>query len=137
MEISHEGCVDRIIWENSTQDSYIFILKIDDDTSIKVVGNFPQLKKGEFLKITGIKESNKKYGDQIKCASWEKILPKSTEGIEKFLGSGLIKGIGPKTAQNINAYKKQNGNFNTVDDLLNVKGIGEKSLKKMKPYVTI
>jgi competence protein ComEA len=48
-----------------------------------------------------------------------------------------VPGIGPKTAQNINAYKKQNGNFNTVDGLLNVKGIGEKSLKKMKPYLTI
>ena len=48
-----------------------------------------------------------------------------------------VPGIGPKTAQNIYAYKKQNGNFNTIDDLLNVKGIGEKSLKKMKPYLTI
>ena len=54
---------------------------------------------------------------------------------EKALES--VPGIGPKTAQNIYAYKKENGNFNTIDDLLNVKGIGKKSLKKMKPYLTI
>lgn len=48
-----------------------------------------------------------------------------------------VPGIGPKTAKSIYAYRKQNGNFKTIEDLLNVKGIGEKSLKKMKPYLTI
>ncbi len=48
-----------------------------------------------------------------------------------------LPGIGPKTAQNILAYRTENGKFKTVEDLMNIKGIGEKSLKKMKPYLTL
>ena len=48
-----------------------------------------------------------------------------------------VPGIGPKTAENILAHRQQNGAFQSVDDLVNVKGIGEKSLAKMKSYLTI
>ena len=46
-----------------------------------------------------------------------------------------IPGIGPKTADSILKYRKANGKFKSVNDLTNVKGIGDKSLKKMKPFL--
>jgi len=49
----------------------------------------------------------------------------------------LIPGIGPKTADAIVKYRKANGKFKSVDDLLSVKGIGEKSLAKMKPFLKL
>ncbi|WP_163335825.1 helix-hairpin-helix domain-containing protein [Desulfopila sp. IMCC35008] len=46
-----------------------------------------------------------------------------------------IPGIGPKTAEAIVAYRKANGSFASIDDLVKVKGIGEKKLAKMKPFL--
>ncbi|MFW2365619.1 MAG: ComEA family DNA-binding protein [Desulforhopalus sp.] len=46
-----------------------------------------------------------------------------------------IKGVGPSTARKIIDYRKENGEFKSIDDLMNVKGIGEKSLAKMRPYL--
>ncbi len=48
-----------------------------------------------------------------------------------------VPGIGPKTAGNIYAYRELNGKFKSVEDLVKVKGIGDKTLKKMKPFLTI
>lgn len=48
-----------------------------------------------------------------------------------------LPGIGPKTADKILSYRKENGKFQKVEDLLNVKGIGEKKLSKIKPLVTL
>jgi competence protein ComEA len=48
-----------------------------------------------------------------------------------------LPGVGPKTADAIIAYREANGKFKSVDDLVNVKGIGEKTLAKIKPFVKL
>lgn len=48
-----------------------------------------------------------------------------------------LPGVGPKTATRIHDYRKANGPFRSVDDLLNIKGIGPKVLDKLKPFVTV
>lgn len=48
-----------------------------------------------------------------------------------------VPGIGPKTAEKIRMHREENGMFKNIDDLIEVKGIGQKSLEKMKPYLTI
>ncbi len=54
---------------------------------------------------------------------------------EKMLTN--LPGIGPRTATRITDYRKANGPFKTVDDLLNIKGIGPKVLEKIKPFATV
>lgn len=48
-----------------------------------------------------------------------------------------LNGIGPTKAQEILKYRKAHGSFNTVDELVNVKGIGPKTMIKLKPYVSV
>lgn len=48
-----------------------------------------------------------------------------------------LPGVGPSTATRINDYRKANGPFKSVDDLLNIKGIGPKVLDKIKPFATV
>jgi competence protein ComEA len=48
-----------------------------------------------------------------------------------------LNGIGPAKAQEILKYRKAHGNFNSVDELVNVKGIGPKTLIKLKPYLSV
>jgi competence protein ComEA len=49
----------------------------------------------------------------------------------------LLPGIGPKMAESIIAYRSSVGTFNSIEDLINVKGIGPKSLEKLKPYLSL
>lgn len=49
----------------------------------------------------------------------------------------LLPGIGPVTAEAILAYRQANGDFKSIDDLTKVKGVGEKSLAKLKPYLQL
>ena len=48
-----------------------------------------------------------------------------------------LKGIGPKTAMRIITYREETGNFKAVEDLMEVKGIGEKSFEALKPFITV
>ncbi len=66
-----------------------------------IVGNFPPMKEGESLQISGEWQVHSRYGKQILVDRWERLLPKTTAGLKGYLSSGLIKGIGPATADKI------------------------------------
>jgi len=102
---------------------------------IKAVGTLPNVKVGEKLKLTGEYEKHSKYGEQFKIESFSIIYPTTIAGITKYLGSGLIKGVGPATAEKIVDVFKEN----TIDildadinRLLDVEGIGVKKLELIK-----
>src|SRR6185295_7362920 len=68
---------------------------------VTVVGNFGAITPGENLKLTGIWINDPNYGQQFKVVSYELVRPATLAGIEKYLGSGLIKGVGPVTARRL------------------------------------
>jgi exodeoxyribonuclease V alpha subunit len=68
---------------------------------ITVVGHLAGVHEGECLRLTGLWKHHPRFGRQFEVESFEFIHPETIEGVEKYLASGLIKGIGPKTAQKI------------------------------------
>ncbi|GAB3996946.1 hypothetical protein GCM10029992_18470 [Glycomyces albus] len=71
---------------------------------ITIVGPLLGAQVGESLDLTGRWTSHPKYGRQFEVWSYRTVLPATVQGIERYLGSGLIKGIGPKTAEKIVAH---------------------------------
>ena len=71
------------------------------DGLVTVVGTLPELAPGEHLRLQGVWDSHPKHGTQFKADICEQSMPASVAGIESYLGSGLIKGIGPRLAERI------------------------------------
>ena len=65
---------------------------------VTVVGNMPEVHSGSVLTLEGAWKMDARYGRQFTVIKFEEALPATVYGIEKYLGSGLIKGIGPKFA---------------------------------------
>ena len=93
-----------------------------------LVGTFHEVTVGACLVVEGEWKVDKRYGRQFAALSWEEELPATIVGIEKYLGSGLVKGIGPKFAKLIVSHFGL-ATFdvieNDVDRLLEVPGIGK------------
>ena len=68
---------------------------------VTILGNFPSLCPGEMVQLVGEWVNHPKFGHQFKVVQYETITPATAHGIEKYLGSGLIKGIGPMMAKRI------------------------------------
>jgi exodeoxyribonuclease V alpha subunit len=96
-----EGTVERITFQNEENDYTIARIKIKPGKVVTVVGNLPPLYVGEELLLKGQWTVHKEYGEQFQIAEWESQIPTTLIGIERFLSSGLIKGIGTVTAQKI------------------------------------
>jgi exodeoxyribonuclease V alpha subunit len=72
-----------------------------DDHLVTIVGSLPGVVAGEALELTGYWQQHSQHGWQFSVHNYRSILPATVQGIRKYLGSGLIKGIGPKTAEKI------------------------------------
>ncbi|MCX6079633.1 MAG: ATP-dependent RecD-like DNA helicase [Chloroflexi bacterium] len=99
-----------------------------------VVGNLPELSAGEHLRLQGAWDTHPKHGMQFKVEICEQTLPASVAGIESYLGSGMIKGIGPRLAERIVASFKEE-TFDIIERfpqrLLEVPGIGQDRTAKI------
>lgn len=94
--------VERITYRNEGNGYSIIKARVKGYTDlIAVVGNLLNVYVGSVLLVTGDWKLDSKYGRQFVAHTWEETLPASVYGIEKYLGSGLIKGIGPKYARTI------------------------------------
>lgn len=105
------------------------------DDLVTLVGNLLDVPAGSVLLCEGDWKMDKRYGSQFVCQTWEEVMPATVYGIEKYLGSGLVKGIGPKFAQLI---VKQFG-LDTIEvietdieRLYEVPGIGKKRVEKIR-----
>ena len=100
-----------------------------------VVGNLPGVNVGETVKFIGEWITHPKYGRQFKVYSFETIYPITVSGIQKYLGSGLIKGIGPVMSERIVNKFKENTLYiieNEVSRVSEVDGIGYKRVEMIK-----
>ena len=95
-----EGTVEDIVYRNDQSGWTVASVKLDGDKSrISAVGVMPFLFAGEHALFEGELTEHKDYGKQIKVASCEATRPETRSGVERFLASGLIRGIGPATAK--------------------------------------
>ena len=100
-----------------------------------LVGTFHEVTVGAVLNVEGNWRVDKRYGRQFAAESWSETLPATVIGIEKYLGSGLVKGIGPKFAKLIVAkfgLKTFDVIENDADKLLEVYGIGKGRVEKIR-----
>ncbi|HEY8465105.1 MAG TPA: ATP-dependent RecD-like DNA helicase [Bacillota bacterium] len=96
-----EGTVERITFYNEENSYTVVKLKLNSGQQVTAVGKLPPLYLGEHLRLTGQWITHKEYGNQFQVEEWESEIPKTLAGIERFLGSGLIKGLGPATARKL------------------------------------
>ena len=98
MEIT--GYVDHIIYRKPENGYTVFILVSEGD-EITCVGTMAQIDQGDYLQIEGEETSHPVYGSQIKVKSYRMVPPSDADSMERYLGSGAIKGIGPALAKRI------------------------------------
>lgn len=75
--------------------------RIKKNGNLTLVGYLPFVNKGDNLKAIGKMVVHPEYGEQFKVEIFEKVMPETLEGLKKYLGSGIIKGVGPSTAKKI------------------------------------
>ena len=94
-----KGTIEDIVYRND-ENGYTVARLEKDNSIVTVVGKFIDIQVGANVSLEG-KFEKTKYGVQYAFTSYEISMPKSIAGIEKYLGSGLIKGVGPITAKKI------------------------------------
>jgi exodeoxyribonuclease V alpha subunit len=106
------GSVERITFYNPENGYTVLRLRpevrgrqrlpgLSRDGLITVVGNLPEVSPGEHLQLQGIWDSHPKHGKQFKAEICTQVLPSTVAGMASYLGSGIVKGIGPKLAERI------------------------------------
>lgn len=135
--MEHLRCVvERITYQN--EDNGYTVLKCavkNYNDLVTVVGTMPDTHVGSVLSLDGYWKMDVKYGRQFSVEHFEETLPATVYGIEKYLGSGLVKGVGPKFAKRI-VEKFGKDTLNVIeecpDELLNVPGIGKVRVDRIK-----
>ena len=100
-QIIIEGIVEDIIFHNEINGYTVCSINADEDEIVCVGILLEGLHPGENIKIIGSWVNHPIYGKQLQIDSYEKIVPTTEAGIEKYLSSGIIKGIGPTLAKRI------------------------------------
>ena len=128
--------VERITYQNADNGySVIKCAAKGYNDLVTVVGNMAEVHVGSVLSLTGSWKIDSKYGRQFSIETYEETLPATVYGIEKYLGSGLVKGIGPKFAKRI--VSTFGADTLTVietdpDRLIEITGIGTRRVEQIK-----
>lgn len=127
-----EGQIEKITYTSMETGFTIAKVKVDGHRGlVTVVGNIAAPTVGEIINMKGEWVNHPRYGEQFKIAHYHTKTPASVDGIGKYLGSGLIKGIGPVMAQRIvEKFGKETLEVieQQVDRLAEVEGIGRKRI---------
>lgn len=130
------GVVEHITYQHPENGYSVMKVKVKDYADlVTIVGNLLDVPVGSVLLCEGTWKVDAKYGNQFVVERWEEVMPATLYGMEKYLGSGLVKGIGPKYAQAI----VRTFGLETIDvietaieRLYEVPGIGKKRVTKIQ-----
>ena len=135
--MEHLRCVvERITYQNEENGYTVIKCRAKNYSDlVAVVGLMPEVHVGSVLSLEGNWRVDGKYGRQFSVEKFEETLPATVYGIEKYLGSGLIKGVGPKFAKRIvEKFGKDTLEVieETPDLLIEVEGIGQVRVERIK-----
>jgi exodeoxyribonuclease V alpha subunit len=131
-----QGIIERVTFHAEESGYTVARLKVSGvGDLVTIVGRFPEIHAGQTLRLTGYYREHPKYGQQFQVLHAQETKPATLTGLEKYLGSGLIKGIGPMTAKRIVAHF----GLDTLDiieaetdRLIEVSGIGPGRVERIK-----
>ena len=99
------GVVERLTYHSKESGYSVARLKSPGHKDlVTIVGSFPNIQAGQTLKLVGFWREHPKFGQQFNVTQYQETKPATLTGIEKYLGRGLIKGVGPVTAKRIVAH---------------------------------
>ncbi len=101
-----KGELKEIIFQNEINSYTIAVLETETE-ELTVVGYLPFITIGDSLKLEGKYVTHQEYGRQFKIETFEKIMPETLDSLERYLGNGTIKGVGPATAKRIVDYFRE------------------------------
>lgn len=136
MSVEVKGIIEEIVFKNEDNGFVIAVLNIDgmDLDYLYVKGYIPVISEGESMAFKGRYVYHKSYGEQLEVLSSEIIVPETREEILRYLASGVIKGIGPATAEKIVSVFGEN-TFDIIqfspERLKEVQGIGDKKIEEI------
>ena len=130
-----QGSVERVTFHSEASGFFVIRVKCKGQRElVTMTGNTPSVTPGEFVDATGIWFNDHKHGVQFKVKQIKTVTPNTLEGIEKYLGSGMVKGIGPHFAKRlVKAFGEQV--FDIIEEnperLMELEGIGKKRREKI------
>ena len=128
--------VEHITYQNQENGWSVMKVKVKGyDTPVTLTGSLLDVPVGSVLLVDGDWRVDPKYGQQFVAQSWTEVMPATLYGIEKYLGSGLVKGIGPVYAKAIvNRFGLETIDIieNDIERLLEVPRLGRKRMEKIR-----
>ena len=125
--------MDHIVYRN-TDNGYTVFQLTNDDGEITCVGTFPFIQEGEHLEVNGEYVNHNVYGLQLQVSSYEELSPEDLHSVERYLGSGAIKGIGAVLAGRI-VRRFKNETFRIIEEeperLAEIQGISERKAREI------
>ena len=132
-----KGYVDHIRFRNEDNGYTVLSLDVDGDEET-VVGSFPFLNDGEYISLEGDYVDHPVHGPQFQMRTYEIVAPDDIDSMERYLGSGAIKGVGPALAKRITKKFKMD-TFRVIEEeperLAEVKGISERKAREISEQV--
>lgn len=138
MEVT-EGFVEHIVFRNEENGYTVMSISRNDEEELTLVGILPHVSEGEYLRVRGTLIEHPVYGEQMKVEEYEVKVPEDIVSIERYLGSGAIKGIGPALAARI-VKKFKADTFRVIEEeperLREVKGISESKAMQLAEQIS-
>ncbi len=133
------GYIDHIIFRNDQNGYTVMVLKQTGEEELTCVGTFPDISQGATIEASGNYIHHPVYGKQFQIASFTEKMPEDSLAMERYLGSGAIKGIGAALAARI-VRRFGEDTLRIVEEeperLAEIKGISEKKAREIAAQVT-